>query len=478
MAIFCRRRHPSGDNNYPPNLPGDEIRHNNNTPERYSSGADNWTLMSADITAPNGIAYETDSYPRFHLMPDGLLFSDTAGKDTGAGATSKKRLFDRFAGAWTGPDIGNLGTLPSVYNRRSERTSVLLPLLPPTTGADFACNSGDDLAFYHQRSSTRGSQQPIGRRCCRTPTRQRLRNPLADWSGFPAVRREITARTIRKRRWWCRNSTCRELTGITETLPARRWEDLSDQRSPRQSPWLPFHGVAPPMAVWHGGSTTTQDDPDGDGITGDGPDGNIDIFEPDYIDVAGRPTITSCPANIGYAMAFPVETPQANSIARVAHPLRCDHARFQHRPALHRADFFVQDKTPSVSSPPRGEIAPPGYSMLWLIDNQERICQRASFIRVSTKARYLGGYFHLFDFQGRRSRHSGAMHQALFVVADGFLPSEVTAPTYQLLRLDNSPVPGVTAIFAAPKYEAGGDEPILRKKSFTRSTSGSTTPTP
>ena len=93
--------------------------------------------MSADITAPNGIAYETDSYPRFHLMPDGLLFSDTAGKDTGAGATSKKRLFDPFAGAWTGPDIGNLGTLPSVYNRGSDRIPFSCRCCRRATGRGF-----------------------------------------------------------------------------------------------------------------------------------------------------------------------------------------------------------------------------------------------------------------------------------------------------------------------------------------------------
>ena len=36
-----------------------------------------------------------------------------------------------------------------------------------------------------------------------------------------------------------------------------------------------------------------------------------------------------------------------------------------------------------MSPPPGGDIAPPGYYMLWLIDDQGRPCQRASFIRVS-----------------------------------------------------------------------------------------------
>ena len=160
--------------------------------------------MSADITAPNGIAYETDSYPRFHLMPDGLLFSDTAGKDTGGGATSRKRLFDPFAGVWTGPNIGNLDTLPGFYDRGSSGTSVLLPLLPPIYRARvFACNSGDDTAFFIDIDDNPSWQETAdrvgdaaGRRRdngCAT-----LFRPARFFS--PAAGREITARTIRTRR--------------------------------------------------------------------------------------------------------------------------------------------------------------------------------------------------------------------------------------------------------------------------------------
>ena len=45
-----------------------------------------------------------------------------------------------------------------------------------------------------------------------------------------------------------------------------------------------------------------------------------------------------------------------------------------------------------------------------------------------------------------------------YVACDGFLPSEVTTPDWQLLRPDNSPVPGMSAAFGPPKYEAGSAE--------------------
>ena len=146
--VFVVGGHPASDDSYPTNVGDDAKRHNNNTPERYSPGSNTWTLMTADITAPDGFGYATDGYPRFHLLPDGMLFSDTAGKDSGNGALSKKRVFDPFAGVWTGPDVGGLDTLTASYDRGSAATSVLLPLLPPLYRARIlACNSGDPTAF-------------------------------------------------------------------------------------------------------------------------------------------------------------------------------------------------------------------------------------------------------------------------------------------------------------------------------------------
>ena len=79
--------------------------------------------------------------------------------------------------------------------------------------------------------------------------------------------------------------------------------------------------------------------------------------------------------------------------------------------------------------------------MLWLIDNQERICQRASFIRVSKQKLVISADISTYSiFEIDALGPPADFDAALFVVADGFLPSEVTTPTYQLLRLDNTPV--------------------------------------
>ena len=187
----------------------------------------------------------------------------------------------------------------------------------------------------------------------------------------------------------------------------------------------------------------------------------IDIFEPDYVGQGGRPTITSCPANISYDTPFRVDTPQANSIARVA-LIRCGSIThgFNSDQRYVGLAFTVHDgNTLSVSPPPSGDIAPPGYYMLWLIDEQGRPCQRASFIRVSKQKLFVSADISTFSvFEVDALGPPSEFADALYVACDGFLPSEVTTPDWQLLRPDNSPVPGMSATFGPPKYEAGSDQ--------------------
>ena len=135
---FAVGGHPSDTDDYVPLAGGPGQRHNNNTPERYSPAANTWTLITTDITAPNGVV--ADGFPRFRLLPNGLLFTHTEGIGT-------KRIFDPVLGQWTGPDV-DVSALPAVYNRDSYTTSVLLPLLPPNYSARvLACNSPDPTSF-------------------------------------------------------------------------------------------------------------------------------------------------------------------------------------------------------------------------------------------------------------------------------------------------------------------------------------------
>lgn len=473
--VFSVGGHPDVNDTY-------NNRHNNNSPERYSVGSNNWALLTDDITAPNSTS--TDSYPRYHLLPNGKLFFDTAGSDTDNGDTNPKRIFHPFDGVWTDSDIGNLSGLPNYFNRGSSATSVLLPILPNQFGAYnnpvriLATNSNDDTAFFidvdgnpsWQDTSNRTIAANKRRRDngCATllPTGQVLvsggwnsNNYTVDGPDASVLQPEIYTPGID----WV-NGTFASADDEADN-DDWGWNTINEAPAPTGRG---YHSVAlllPDGRVWHGGSTVrwcTEEDGEGDCVSYQSETNrNIEAFEPSYIDANGRPTISFCSSNVGYGMNFRVDTPQANSIARVA-LIRCGSIThgFNSDQRYVGLRFSMEDgNSLTVVSPPNGSIAPPGYYMLWLIDDQERVCQRASFIRVSKQeiavTSDISTYsIHEVDALGLPALFSNA----LYVVADGFLPSEVSTPTHTLLFSNNDPVPGVTVTLGAPMYEAGASE--------------------
>lgn len=447
--VFAAGGHPAADDFYP--AAGTQ-RHNNNTPERYSPSSGAWALMTSDITAPNNV--NTDSYPRFHVLPDGRLFSDTAGKDTGDGAVTARRIMNPYSGEWEGPNVSGLGTLPGFYDRGSEATSVLLPLLPPHYPARIlATNSGtptayridvDDTPSWQETTARQGSA--AGRRrdnasATLLPTGQVL--VTGGWPGN-AQADDVDDATLEPELYtpgidWANRD-------FSDT-GAEAWETIAEPAPSRRG----YHSTAlllPDGRVWVGGSTTTAEPLNRE----------IDVFEPDYVGTSNRPVITSVPSNISYSMAFTVDTPQAGDIARVAlirtgsitHGFNSD----QRYVGL---EFSVTNSnTLSVASPPNGRVAPPGYYMLWLIDDQGRPCERATFVRVSRQKLTISADISTFSrFEVEALGTPAHFSSVLHVAADGFLPSEVSTPTFQLLYTNNQNVPDVTIGVGAPKYEAG-----------------------
>lgn len=115
--------------------------------------------------------------------------------------------------------------------------------------------------------------------------------------------------------------------------------------------------------------------PDGRVLTGGGEAAldaghNAEIFSPPYLFKGSRPTISSAPTSISYRQTFAVGTPQAASISQVTwlrlgsvtHSFDMDQ-RFQ------RLAFTRASNTLNVTAPAGGRLAPPGYYMLFIVDN-------------------------------------------------------------------------------------------------------------
>jgi hypothetical protein len=100
-----------------------------------------------------------------------------------------------------------------------------------------------------------------------------------------------------------------------------------------------------------------------------------EIYRPAYLfhqdgTAASRPSITSAPISISYNNAFTVQTPDAANVSKVVLVRNgsVTHA-FGMDQRLVELSFTAQDGSLTVTAPPNGNIAPPGYYMLFILDN-------------------------------------------------------------------------------------------------------------
>ena len=455
--VFAAGGHPA--TGYPDPAEEDSYkgRHNNNTPERYSPVADDWALMTADTTAPNNV--DNDSYPRFHLLPSGLLFSDTAGNETA------KRIFDPFAGVWTGPNV-DVSALPGYYGRGSSATSVLLPLLPPDYRPRvLACNSPDATAFRidvdaspawvataDRKGNAAGLERTHG---CAVllPTGQVFLSggviPSEQVEGQPPVPNvpvlepELYTPGI--------NWAAGDFSGEEE------WTALGDPATVGRG----YHSVAlllPDGRVWTAGST------EGFGAE----EKRVEIYSPWYVG-GSRPTIESAPPSIGYVQEFAVKVGANQQISRVA-LIRCGSVTHAFDSDQRYVGLTFEQRGPvlTVSSPLHGGIAPPGNYLLWVVDEGGHPCELAAFVRLSRQKALISADISTYSLLEVEALGLPAeFPTGLYLVYDGFLPSEVSPPDVTLRRPDNSAPPGLTWELGAPVYEAGaGAEDVAQRIAF------------
>jgi len=424
-----------------------EGRHNNTTPERYRTAVNKWALLTADRTSTPGVV--NDSFPRYHLLPDGNLFSDTIGN---GGA---KRIYNPFSGKWVGDDVKFTNWDGDFYNYGSAGTSVLLPLLPPQYPVRLLATNGNksfrlDLASMEWKNTTARTGTAAGKirnNGCAVilPTGQVFMSggvespPAPNTPVIPVLKSELYDPGL--------NFAAGDFSGT------EKWVNLPASDAaivPRG-----YHSVAlllPDGRVWTAGST--------EGSLGatENAEKRVEVYEPDYFSKAGRPEITSAATNVSYGQSFVIGTAQAASIERVA-LLRCGsvtHAFDSDQRYVGLTFQKGEGNTLNATAPPNGNIAPPGYYMLWLIDNQDRPCKLAKFIRIS--AQHCDIALDISTYSKHEAQAAGTpalFSKAVYVIYDGFLPSEVDTPTITLRRPNNSAAPGMVASLQSVSYEAG-----------------------
>jgi hypothetical protein len=310
----------------------DENANSNNRVEIYTVGTGWSPAYTASWTPP--------LYPRQHLLPNGNVFV--------SGPSPTTYTFNPSTQVWTTIATTKYG------GTRTFGSSVLLPLTP-------ANNYDPRVMLFGGATSATSTTEWID-----------LGAGSPTWTFGPdmsAARVEMDAVLLPTGKIVALGGSASD-----EVTPASLNADLFDPvaltmtSAGTQSYARLYHSVAlllPDATIWSAGSNPVRGtwEP------------HMEIYQPAYLfnsdgSLATRPTVTNAPGTIQWGGQFSVTTPDAANISQVVlvRPGSSTHA-FDMDQRLVGMNFTAGSGTLTVTAPPNGKIAPPGYYMLFLINN-------------------------------------------------------------------------------------------------------------
>src|SRR5207245_5723614 len=113
----------------------------------------------------------------------------------------------------------------------------------------------------------------------------------------------------------------------------------------------------------------------------------MEIYQPPYLfnsigGLAARPSITSASSSISYGNTFTVQTPDA---ANISHVVLVRNGTVTHAFGMDQREvemsFTAGTGALTITAPPNGNVAPPGYYMLFIL-NSSGVPSVATFVQV------------------------------------------------------------------------------------------------
>ncbi len=325
----------------------DENGNTNTAVEFYTVGA-GWSQQYPAGWTPS-------LYPRMHLLPNGTLFN--------SGYQPNSYIFDPSTQTWTNSATTNYGSI------RTYGSSVLLPLTP--------ANSYDPRVMIFGGGNPATNTTEIIDLSASTPKWQ-YSAPMSQ----PRI--EMNAVILPSGKVLALGGSTNDEDATTASLNADLFDPVAGTMSSAGANAYPrlYHsnGLLLPdatVALFGGNPERGTYEP------------HIEIYSPAYLFTTGgipatRPTISSVsPGVIGYGSSFQVVTPNAANIASVVlvRPGSPTHASDMDQ-RLVGLSFTQGSGALTVTGPPNGNIAPPGYYLLFLL-NTAGVPSVATFIQVS-----------------------------------------------------------------------------------------------
>jgi hypothetical protein len=283
-----------------------------------------------------------DLYPRLHLLPNGKVFY------SGAGTLSK--LFDPSTTTW------NTNVATTIYgNMRTYGTSVLLPLTPASNyDPQVIIMGGHNPATNTTEIIDMGASSPA-------------------WQSGPTMseaRVEMNAVILPDGKVLAVGGSVNDEDTSTASYNADLYDPVHNTFSSAgaNSYTRLYHSVAlllPDATVWLAGGN-----PDRGSYTH-----QVEIYQPAYLfnssgGLATRPTISSAPSSISYGSTFNLSTLDAPNISSVVlvrngtvtHAFGMDQREVQ-------LAYTVGNTSLTVTVPSNTNVLPPGYYMLFILNN-------------------------------------------------------------------------------------------------------------
>ena len=110
----------------------------------------------------------------------------------------------------------------------------------------------------------------------------------------------------------------------------------------------------------------------------------VEIFSPPYLFQGARPTISAAPATLSYGQSFTIGTPDSVAKAVLIAPGSATHSNDMHQRYVPLSISPVTGGVGAVA-PASGNIAPPGYYMLFLV-NAQGVPSVANWVRLDPGA--------------------------------------------------------------------------------------------
>src|SRR5438552_3993966 len=304
-------------------------------------------------------SWTPDLYPRLHLEPNGKVF------DSGAQTTSE--LFDPSTTNW------NTNVATTIYGyARTYGTSVLLPLTPANNyDPQVIIMGGHSPATNTTEIIDMGASSPA-------------------WQSGPNMsqaRIEMNAVILPDGRVLALGGSLNDEDTGSASLnadllgpdPNNPGKYIFSSAGANAYPRL-YHSVAlllPDATVWLAGGNPSR----GSYVQ------QMEIYQPPYLfnstgGLATRPSITSAPTSVSYGNTFTIQTPDA---ANISHVVLVRNGTVTHAFGMDQREvemsFTAGSGALTVTAPPNGNIAPPGYYMLFLL-NSSGVHSVASFVQV------------------------------------------------------------------------------------------------